>query len=84
MKQVLRKVTTPIERLTVELKNSDYPMVANYFKTTIITPEMPCLPCDLVLFQKVAVAENLNEFRELHNLTEEALVEWLNLNYESK
>jgi hypothetical protein len=51
------------------------------FKVEIKTEKFPGDPKGLKIFREAPVAETLKEFREIHGLTKEKLVEWLNKNY---
>tara|TARA_R110000744_G_scaffold264014_3_gene378278 strand:+ start:111 stop:353 length:243 start_codon:yes stop_codon:yes gene_type:complete len=80
MKTELVKVEN-VESCTVEGKSGIFSSQID-FTTEFTTPSFPGAPDVLILFKEVQVAETLKEFRELHGLTKEGLVEWLNKNYE--
>ena len=50
---------------TVKIKTNDYPGDVE----------------NLILYEKIQIPETLKEFREVHNLSKEELVNWLNENY---
>tara|TARA_R110002074_G_scaffold30696_1_gene86649 strand:- start:195 stop:440 length:246 start_codon:yes stop_codon:yes gene_type:complete len=80
MKTELVKVEN-VESCTVTMGDGYFNGLSE-FKTEFKTESFPGDPEVLILFKEVQVAETLKEFRELHGLTKEGLVEWLNENYE--
>jgi hypothetical protein len=70
-----------IESCTITMGGSYFNELSE-FKAKFKTKSFPGGPDELILFKEVKIAETLKEFRELHGLTKEELVEWLNENYE--
>tara|TARA_R110002050_G_scaffold118220_1_gene235540 strand:+ start:228 stop:467 length:240 start_codon:yes stop_codon:yes gene_type:complete len=78
MKKELKEVDVDYSQIEVDCS----PTGIMEYKVVFFCKKYPGENEDLKLFVNKFVPETLKDFRELHGLSKEELVEWLNNNYE--